>query len=349
MTLSQTATLTKQIITISVLALILGTVSFIGYKIWYAYYLAHLPVVEEVPDTKFGLLPQPDFPSSSVSSSNFSYSIDTATGGLPKVGIDPGFEKIIKVYFVNKSFATLLSPERSQNLAEKLGLNPNPQIISEVNYRFKDKAKTLNVDLDNGNFKFTNEATPSGGQSLDDDNKLTTDFKNILNSLGVLKEELTRGRAKVNLFRLQGNQLIPTTVRTEAGVAQVSLWQGSPDKKLIFTPEFNKALVNATVVRGADNIDNYLSLNFTYYPIDTTTFATYPLKSTEVALDNLKAGKGIVVIEPAKPQVSITSLSLGYYLSENYNPYLLPVFVFEGPDFVAYVPAITEQFQNQTR
>src|SRR3989344_5818948 len=103
MTLSQTAILTKQVITLSIITIVLGTVSFIGYKIWYAYYLANLPPIEEKPDTKFGKLPYPDFPVAGVSSYNFSYSIDTTTGGLPKVGTDAGFEKLIKVYFITKS------------------------------------------------------------------------------------------------------------------------------------------------------------------------------------------------------------------------------------------------------
>lgn len=349
MTLSQIATLTKQIITISVFALVLGTISFIGYKLWYAYYLAHLPPVEEKPDTRFGILPLPDFPEAKVSSSNFSYSIDTTTGGLPLVGTDLGFEKIIKVYFVTKSFASLLSPERSQNLADTFDLQVNPQIISEVNYRFQDADKTLTVDLDSGNFKFINEATPSSGQGLDDDSKLVGDFKNILSSLGVLNEDLNRGRFKVNLLKNEGDKFVPTTLRKEAVAAQISLWPQDLDKKSILTADFNKALVNATVINGASSLGNYLALNFNYYPIDTTTFATYPIKTAEVAFDHLKNGRGVVIIEPDKPQVSISSIYLGYYLSENYNPYLLPIFVFEGPNFAAFVPATTEQFQAQAR
>jgi len=143
MTLSQTAVLTKQIITISIITIVVGTVSFIGYKIWYAYYLAHLPPVEEKPDTKFGLLPALEFPESTVSSANFSYSIDTSTGNLPKIGIAAGFEKLIKVYYVTKTFATLLSAEKSQNLAEKFGINNPPQILSETKYLFKESDKTL--------------------------------------------------------------------------------------------------------------------------------------------------------------------------------------------------------------
>lgn len=335
MTLTQTAILTRNFILIFSLTLIVGIVSFIGYKIWYANYLANLPPVEEKPDTKFGLLPPPDFPETNVSSSNFSYSLDTTTGGLPQVGKDPGFEKITKVYFIVKSFATLLSSEKAQILAEKFDIITAPNIISETKYQFKDTDKTLDVDLDNGNFSYLKEATISGRENLDDDTKLVSDFEQLLSTLGVLKDDLKNGRTKVTLLKKDGGE-----------AALISLWPAPIDKKSIFTSDFNKALISATVLKGADRLDNFLSLDFTYYPIDTTTFATYPAKTAEVAFDDLKNGKGVVIVEPPKPQVSITSVYLGYFLQEFYSPYLQPIFVFEGPQFMAYVPAVSQQFQS---
>ncbi len=332
MTLSQTAILTKQVITISIIAIVVGTVSFIGYKIWYAYYLAHLPPVEEKADTKFGLLPILDFPQTGVSSSNFSYSIDTSTGNLPKVGKDAGFEKLVKVYYVTKTFATLLSAEKSQNLAEKFDIKNPPQILSETKYRFSENDKTLTIDLDNGNFIFKNEATISGKESLEDDNKLVSDFERNLQSLGIFKDDLTKGRTKI------------VKLKNEPETAIVSVWPSDIDKKPIFTPKFDVSLINSIVHRSADSLQNYLSLNFTYYPIDTSTFATYPIKTADQALEDLKQGKGVITIEPQKPQVSITSSYLAYYLPENYNPYLQPIFVFEGPHFAAYVSAISPEF-----
>jgi len=337
MTLSQTAIVTKQIITISIFAIVLGLVSFIGYKIWYAYYLAHLPAVEEKPDTKFGLLPSLDFSQGTVSSSNYSYSIDTSTGNLPKIGQDPGFEKLVKVYFVTKTFASLLSSEKSQALAEKFDIKVAPEILSETSYRFKEKDKTLTVDLDSGNFVFKREATLSAQASLDDDSRLVSDFERNLENLGIFKEDLKKGRTKVLLLR------------PETATAQISLWPASIDSKPIQTPQFDSSLISATVYKSADDLKNYLSLNFTYYPIDTSTYATYPIKSAQQAFEDLKNGKGVVTIEPLKPNVSITSIYLGYYLPENYSPYLQPIFIFEGPHFASYVPATSEQFQTPAK
>src|SRR3989344_129531 len=99
-TLTTVATITRRFILFSVIFSILAVIGFISYRIWHTNYLRSLPPVEEKPDTKFGVLPDPDFPLPKVSSSNFSYSIDTQTGNLPEFGGD--IAKIQRVYFMPK-------------------------------------------------------------------------------------------------------------------------------------------------------------------------------------------------------------------------------------------------------
>lgn len=349
MTLTQAAALVKHSITISVIVLVLGILSFVGYRIWYAYYLANLPKVEEKPDTRFGQLPPPDFPTGNVSTSNFSYSLDTTTGGLPRIGVDPGFEKLVKVYFVTQTVATLLAPDRSQALAQKFEIKSPPEILTETKYRFSDGEKSLLVNLDNGNFSYTKIATISAKLTPQSDDQRIAGFKNILSNLGVMKNDLSDGRAKVILLKLSGENLATTELQSEADAVQISLWPASIDKKPIYTANFNKALINGVALKDAGQLINYISLDFIYYPIDTSTSATYPMKTAEQAFEDLKNGRGVVVLEPDKPQVSITSVNLGYFLSENYTPYLQPIFVFEGPSFAAYVSAITEQLQSSAK
>ncbi len=347
MTLTQAAVLTKQLIFFTILLIVVGIGSFIGYKVWYAYYLSTIPPVEIKPDTKFGILPLPDFPSSNVSSSNFTYSLDTITGSLPKLDENDDFPKIIKVYFINKPYASLLSSERSQELATKFAITAQAQILTDTQYKFVQDEKTLDVNLDSGNFTYKNTATSSAAQALDNDNKLVVDFQTVLKSLRAFKDDLTRGRTKIVLLKQSGEALVPTQLRTESVAAQVSLWPQEIDKKHIFTPEFNKSLISATITQTTADLKNYKILDFTYWPIETTIYATYPTKSPEDAFSDLQSGKATIIIEPSKPQVSITSLYLGYYLSQNYIPYLLPIYIFEGPQFVAYVPAIDKTFVGE--
>jgi len=342
MTLTQTAILTKQVITFGLIFLIVGIGGFSGYKMWDAYNKAHMPPVEEKPDMKFGVLPTPNFPKSAVSSSNYSYTLDTSTGSLPKVGVDSGFEKLIKVYFVIKPYATFLSSQKSQELAAKFDIKNPPEALSDTTYLFTDAEKKITMDLDSGNFNYVNEATPSSEEKLEDDEKILGGFENLLSTLGVFKPELREGRTKIVLLKKEGNKFIPTQLRTEAIGATISIWPKSLDKKSIFTEDFNKALVNASVFNTASILENYLSLDFTFWPIDEKTFATYTTKNSEDAFNDLKSGKGVVILEPKKPQVSITAIYLGYYLSKDYSPYLQPIYVFEGQNFASYVSAIAK-------
>ena len=337
MTLTQTAILTKQIISLTIVAIVLGIISFIGYQMWYSYYLSTLPPVEEKPDTKFGVLQKPDFPKSTVSSSNFSYTLDTVTGGLPKLGIDSTFDKLSKVFFVIKPYATFLSPDKSQNLAEKFNIKSIPEVLNETTYTFsasnEQYKKTLIIDLNSGNFSYTKEASPAA-ETLDKDEQLVNDFKNMLSRFGILKDEISSGRNKIVLL-----EYVPGIV-----TVRISLWPEDLDKKQIYTSNVNKSQISAVVTKSSTDIENYLELNFSYYQIDLSTIATYPTKQPEEAFKELRLGKGVIIIEPEKPQVSITSINIGYFLPDTYNPYVQPIYVFEGPSFMAYVSAISSEF-----
>ena len=337
MTLTQTAIFTKRAILGFIIFSILGTVSFIGYKIWYAGYLASLPPRQDLPDTKFGILPQPDFPASKVPSSSFSYSLDTATGGLPAFG------KLIKVYFMPKASATFLAPEKGRALAEKFKITGSPETLSETKQRFTQDNRILTVELDTGNFTYQTDATPSA-TTLEDDQRLTQDFKNFLQQIGVLKEGLDSDRIKIKPLKFDGSQFNVTDSKPEASGALINLWPGDLDKMPIVTSSFDKPLVQAEIINSARVLENIRSLKFIFWPVDTSTYATYKLKTPDKAFDELKSDKGVIIVKPGSSQVSITSIYLGFYESENYTPYLQPVFVFEGPGFVAYVSALTDEF-----
>ncbi len=329
MTLTAVARITRWTLFFIIIFSILSLGGFAAYRIWYNNYLTSLPLVEEKPDTKFGILPYPDFKKSDVSSSNFSYSLDTVTGGLP------AFEKIIKVYFIPKSYVSFLAPEKAESLARQFELDTQPEILSETKYIFKKNDKSLTLDTDSGNFIFEREATAAARAPADDEQKLIQDFKNLLEKQQLLSEELKKGPHKIKYLEDQ--------------TMDISLWQENIEDKPIANPTFIHSLVRAKVLGSALDIKNYLSLNYTWWKVDKNTFATYPIKTAQQAYEDLKSGKASIVINPSQPQVSITSVYLGYYLSENYTPYLMPIFIFEGPSFVAYVPAISGQFIEQAR
>lgn len=330
MTLTQAATITKRLIITTLVLTTLGIIGGIGYQAWRSYYLSTLPPVEEKPEMKFGTLPKPIFPDSNISSSNFSYSLDTATGGLPQT------PKLLKVYFLPKAGVSLMAPEKSRKLAENLGFSSDPEILSQTEYRFNDTGTgTLDVDLTTGNFAFQRKIATDSARavSLPDRSQAVNSFKDYLSSKGLLSDELKDGRSSVDYEKISPQ---------DSETVEVSIWPTDVDKLPIVTSTFNRGLVKATLTKGEETINKFAKVNLTFWPVDKTTFSTYPLKTPDQAYAALRSGQGFISLEPKKPQVSISSVYLAYYESEEYSPYLQPVFVFEGPEFAALVPAIKE-------
>lgn len=323
MTLTQTAILTKRLLVISAISLSLIVTGTIAYNYYQAYQRSKIPPVEEKPDLKFGILPQPNLPPISVASSDYGYSLDTVTGGLPE-----NLPKLIKVYFVPKLGTTLLSSERAKSLAQSLGFDIGPENLSEAERRFTSSlGGQLIINLDSGNFKFTRQiATPSAKTvAIDDQVKLVAELKTFLSSKNLMKPQLANGRSKV----------VSDTI---------SLWQEDVDGLPIETDSYSSGLVKAVVSKNLPVEQKYLSLDYNFWLIDQTNFATYPLKKVATAYEELQAGLGTIVVKPTSSRVSITSVYLAYLLSEEYSPYLEPIYVFEGEGFVAYVPAIPSEY-----
>lgn len=195
------------------------------------------------------------------------------------------------------------------------------------------------VDLDTGNFNFSRaNATSSAefrNQPLPNEQTLASDFVNYLNSKGLIREQLSGGRTHVE-YDNRNSQNSETAV--------VSLWQIDVDGLPIVTDSYNHGLIKATITKNVLENEKFADLDYTYWQIDTTNSSTYPIKEPKQALDELKNGQGVVVTDPNTPKASISSLTLAYFLSSKYAPYLQPVYIFKGENFAALVPAISGDY-----
>lgn len=333
LTLTQTAILTKRALLFSGIGLFLLITGLISYRIYYyKYYLPSLPPIEVKPDISFGVLPKPAFPENSISSSNYSYTLNTETGGLPT-----DIPKIMKVYFVPQLGTTFLATDKASQLASSLLFGSNPKISNDTQYGFDDGAGgNLNIDLVSGNFSFerasSSSATINQLPILPDQPKLISDFKTYLNTKNLLADDLKNGRSSV-LYNLSSQK--------DATEAAITIWPDNLNNLEITTPDFESGLIKATVSKATDEFDKYLNLNYIHWSPDQKNSSTYPIKSPQSALDDLKNGQGVVIIKPKSPQVSITSIRLAYFETYTYTPYIEPIYVFEGEGFVAYVAAVS--------
>jgi hypothetical protein len=342
MTLTEAAIFTKK-------ALIgLGVFLFVSLIGWlsYQYYLFNIKpkqVVEEKADPNFGLLPKLQFITSNTPSSSYTYTLDTTTGALPK-----DTPKFLKIYLIPQLGASLLAPDRAKNLAASFKFNNGPTITNSTTYTFTDDNNgRFTIDLNSGNFSFDHKLFASDSAKtlagdireepiLPDDSKIVDDFKGYLQSKGLLKELLTKSKSKVNY---------DAELLQNANHAQISLWENDLDSYKMVTPTFTSGLVSGTVTKWNEETQKYLTLNYTYWGIDQGSASTYNIIPPTTAYEEyLKKGQAAIIVKPPTTQVSITEVYLAYYLPPMYQQYLQPVYVFEGPNFAAYVPAVDPEF-----
>lgn len=334
MTLTQAATLTKKTVIASIAFVISIVIVMVGYNLWHQYYLSTLPPVEEKPEMKFGTLPPLNFPPSQVSATNYSYTLDTQTGDLPTT------PKLMKVYFVPQGRVSLLDPDKAQKLAQQMGFGIGPEKVSDRVVEYADETGgQISIDLPTANFHFrkaeaSTSATDNSAPPSEDD--IIKNFKDYLAFYNLLPDELRNSKAAVNYDNF------PTNL---AKTATVTIWppeiSDGTEQIPVVTPDYNFGLIKAIVKGGTDKTQMFTEVDYTYWPPDLTTFSTYPLKTATQAFEDLKSGKAYISQQPTNPQVSIATVSLAYYQTEEYSPYLQPVFVFTGPNFTAIVPAIS--------
>lgn len=339
MTLTDAALLTKKALIVSAITLLLVLLSWGGYS-YYMNYIYVAPVIEEKPTLDFGLLPSLKIPASNTTSSNFSYTLDTETGDLP--GDAP---KLMKVYPIAQLSTDLLALDRAKNLSSNLGFGTSPEMLSVSQYRFNNKnGGQLIIGLDSGNFKFKKLLASDSAELVEteefiNEEKLAQDFKNFLASNNLLNDQLSEGRTKIEYDNF---------IKRDSKTTLISLWQTDIDKFPIVTQSYKDALVKAVVSKYRDEERKYISLDYIYWPIDLESPATYPIKTYSEAYEGLTNGDGLIILEPKNStRPSITKVYLAYYLSEEYPSYLQPVFVFEGSDFAAFIPAIKDEFVSK--
>lgn len=331
MTLTQTAQLTKQLLVVFTILIFVGLTSWIGIAI----YINTRPAVTPPPtppNFKYGILPPPLFPTSVYSNTNYTYALDTETGDLPA-----GLPNQLKVFFVPIQEATLTSSEKAAELAKKFGFNIGPEVKNQTIYQFRNlTGGSFGVDINTNNFQFQKpESTDSAkleSNALPDQNQIIKDFKTYLSKQGVTNTSLESGR---------GTVLYNQTDAKNSAYAIVSLFPDTIDNLPSVTPSFVSGLTRATYTKSSENNnDRYQNMQFIYWQPDETNFGTYPIKPVEKSFEELQSEGGIIIKAPDKTRISITSIYLAYYQPETYPTYIQPVYVFEGPDFVAYVDAI---------
>lgn len=347
-TLTETAYYTRRAINWAILAVIAYVILRFLWTIFIVLWLAVFPPKAPPPTHAFGKLPALKFPPPESSpSGSLVFRLETIEGSVPRAS------ESATVYFMPKNPPNFLGIPKTQEFAKRLGFDPTPIAESKNIYRFADAdtpLRRLRYDIVSNNFilrydyeqdsgLFTGIAPPLSDAA-------TAEARNLLQTYDLYQDDLAGGPVKTSFLTLVGNQLLPTTSVSQASGVRVDFFRKPIGDMKVFTPHPDQAPVSFIFSGSRANKKRILQLAYNFWPIDYKTMATYKLRSSFQAWQDLQSAGGFIARYPKTgTTIIVRNIYLAYYDSFEAQTYLQPVFVFEGDDgFTAYVPAVSPEW-----
>jgi hypothetical protein len=299
------------------------------------------------PTVSFGKLPSIKFPENKIAD-KLTFQLETIQGGLPQLGT------VGKVFFIPKEGPNLLGLSRASQQAKKLGFISEPQQVDEKIYRWTDDKTpptVLEIDINTGNFhlkfNYENDQETINSKDLPNNQQAAQEAKNFLTGQGLLPADLATGSADFVYLRYSPPDLTPVTSFSEAEFIRANLFRADLDGLKILPPNPKNSLVSF-LFSGVKTLGKRIvEVNYNYYPLEREIFATYPLKTTQSAWQELQGGKGYIANlgEGDKSEITIRKVYLAYYDADQPQNFLQPIYVFEGDfNFIGFIPAVDSKW-----
>jgi hypothetical protein len=348
--LTETAHYTRKILKYGTIALIILVVFRFSLNLFKKTWQRLRPPPPPAPTIAFGKLPALLLPESQAGGKQLSFRLETIGGGLPSL------PETGKVYFMPKTRPNLLALDRAKQQARKMGFTTQPEAIGETRYRWLTQTApvtTLEMDINTGNFSlrynYENDPEVLAEKKLPNNQEAAQEAKNFLTSNGLLQADLENGTAEFEYLRFSAPDLTPVASLSEADFIRVNLFRANLDNLPILPPNPKKSSISFLFSGARAAGKRIAEISYTYFLIETETFATYPLRSVTHAWNQLQANEGFVVYlgQNETNQITIRQVYLAYFDSTEPQLYLQPIYVFKGDrNFYAYVPAIDPEWQE---
>lgn len=308
------------------------------------------PTMPPAPTVSFGKLPKIIFPES-ITNEKLVYTIETITGSLNT------FPDRANVYQVAYEPANLLNADRAREKVRRIGfIDENRQllpetIISPSIYAWQETTnlkRKITFDLKSFNFDlvsdFASDPYVQSAYRLPTESEAIVAVQKFLETMEISPPDIAIEKTTTSLYTLQHGSLIPATSFSKAHVVRVNFFQNGKNDLPIYYPYPPFSLMDFYLTGGsiATQVAKATYIHRTILDSD----ATYPIKTASTALEELKAGKGYIAsYHGATAKVTIRSASLGLYISDEKQGYVMPIIVFEGDgNFVAYTSAVTDDW-----
>ena len=345
-TLTETAKVARKIIKYGAIGIIGLIILIPTVRASIKYWDKLHPAPPPPPNVAFGKLPVIEFgKNTQVIPTNLQFQLQTVDGALPNLSNQT------KVYFIPTLGSKFFDEEKTRQKAGWLEFpleskKTNPTQFFFINPQTK---ATLQIDTINNNFEisfpyqedhsFTNFPAPNQIQALNE-------LKNLLARAQLWPNDIDETKTQSIFLRYQPaeNKLITVPSLSEAQLIKINLFRADQNDLPILPPHPNEANISFIISRNNESGKKIIKGRYIHYPINYDHWATYPLKSPNVAWEELKTGKAYVANlgnnSKQKP-IIIRRIYLAYFDPDIAQNFLQPIFVFEGDNqFLAYLSAI---------
>jgi len=351
MTLTELSYYLRRILPFFILFVLFFLIIFYSFKLYFTFLSLNKPKEPIVPRV-FGNINPPEI-KNSTSSANFTFVLDNIEG-RPVTTTDSA-----KVYFLPKPTTRFGYREKIYLMAKTFGFNTEVvthKLIDNLAV-FDDGFKKLTIDISNFNFTFDNFSdknfftSTDEGKIIPSEKEIENKAIDFLKEVGRYPDELAKGKNQIIYLKYHPGfeSYVNVDNPNEADLVEIDLYRQYPDEVPVVSPKFFNSQ-NYVVLRFLKN-NKYqvLKAQIAFYEKSDSQFDIYPVKSGDLAWEELTKGKGYVVAATkGKKDIVIKKMYLAYYDPDFYQSFLEPVYVFLGEDdFVAYLPAIANQFLIQ--
>lgn len=352
-TLTETSIISRKIIRYTVYVLVILTLGNFLVKSLITIYRILFPPPPAPPTVKFGKLPTLPFPEGKPNPKEYTYSLETASGGFPT------FPDQLPVYFMPSPASNLSGLDNANAIARTLGFDMQGKIVIEsvpnvYEYSRSDNQNThftINIVTNVWSVSYDLRADTSVIGGIPPEPTAAIEASRKYRSLPGISTPDLNGPIKTEFLKLEGGDLVNALSLSEADFTKINFFRknfGDKGQYLSVTPDFPKE-ANVWFLYGKDP-SKVVRGEFHYFPIDEQTSSTYPLINAQTAWENLTQGKAYISNYDTldNKNITIRKVSLAYYDPGQNTQFYQPVIVFEGDDnFTAYVPAVTSEYYGE--
>ncbi len=342
MSLTQTAYTSRKIIKFGGIGLITISLLWSFSKVLYkAYTVANPPYYP--PTVAYGVLPKITFTEQKVDSKTFTFE-------LPNDEI-PTFSDQSRVYIIYRPNTTFLALEEDKKTAASFGFEMKPVEVKPGIYEFRDDVlnKILTVNVLDGDFKmrypYLTDQLLLVSEELPTKDKAIELASNFLSQGNKLTDDLINGQKRVTYWKIQNGAISATESQSQANAVRVDLFRKDLNDLKLLSSNYDKTSVSILISGSKTQSRKIIEFNFKDINIDRESFATYPIKTAQEAINSMNSGSYWTAVNVENKEVVIRKMYLAYFEPNALTNYLQPIFVFEGDNgFVAYVPAIKSEY-----